>query len=91
MILNIYYLLLTGKTYTIVGTDSEPGIIPRALEYLFKSLEKFKKYSSIKPHNFGSVVFLNKDESAAEKKLLQNIISAFSSNQDNKKHIKTYK
>ncbi|KAJ7403633.1 Kinesin-like protein KIF19 [Willisornis vidua] len=29
----------TGKTYTMLGTDSEPGIYSRALEDLFKGLE----------------------------------------------------
>lgn len=28
----------SGKTYTIVGTAEEPGIIPRSLEYIFRTL-----------------------------------------------------
>jgi len=29
----------TGKSYTVVGTPSEPGLVPRALEVIFTSFE----------------------------------------------------
>ena len=43
-----------GKTYTLLGTDSQPGIIPRSIELIYSSLNctlapwyKPKRYSSV--------------------------------------------
>lgn len=39
------YTLLTygasgsGKTYTLMGTEESPGLIPRSLEYVFKVVD----------------------------------------------------
>ncbi|CAG9831820.1 unnamed protein product [Diabrotica balteata] len=42
----------SGKTFTIVGTPEEPGLIPRALEYLFRSVPKLshKPYVQLLPN-----------------------------------------
>lgn len=29
----------SGKTYTVMGTVNSPGLVPRALEYLFKLVD----------------------------------------------------
>ena len=35
-VLMAYGISAAGKTYTIEGTRNEPGLLPRALDYLFE-------------------------------------------------------
>jgi len=39
-VLMAYGITASGKTYTIEGTRSSPGVLPRALTHLFEELEK---------------------------------------------------
>ena len=52
----------SGKTYTMSGTPSDPGIIPRAVEQIFASINLLTASQSIdsSPANSTSVVFLVK-------------------------------
>jgi hypothetical protein len=45
----IYYLYLTGagKTYTMLGTDDEPGIMARGLNDLFVEMERTRDANQI--------------------------------------------
>lgn len=36
-----------GKSYTMVGTEQEPGVIPRAVELIFKLLEEKKAHAGV--------------------------------------------
>lgn len=66
----------SGKTFTLIGTETEPGIIPRSLCYLFKSLKDVSEFPRWKPLSTGTVKYLSEQESMVEKvkhaKLLQN-------------------
>ncbi|XP_064456111.1 kinesin-like protein KIF20B [Ornithodoros turicata] len=53
----------SGKTYTMQGTFTHPGIIPRTLERLFKTIgSRTTENPCLKPEYFGSVVRLGKKE-----------------------------
>jgi hypothetical protein len=43
-----YGVTNSGKTYTITGTDAEPGVLPRALRYIARELEQRKAGSTDK-------------------------------------------
>lgn len=43
-----YGITGSGKTYTIVGTDEEPGMLPRAIETLFELQSKIRENSMLK-------------------------------------------
>lgn len=68
----------TGKTYTIVGTPDQPGIIPRALEYMFRSLPELPEVPEIKPLPSGEVQFLKKENYQFIKHRKSAILSAAS-------------
>lgn len=44
-----------GKTYTIIGNNTEPGIIPRSLEYLFRSVPSVSASPRFIPLDNGQV------------------------------------
>lgn len=64
----------SGKTFTLIGTDAEPGIIPRSLNYLFKSLKHVAEFPKWKPLSTGAVKALSYEESMLEKKKQANIL-----------------
>lgn len=41
-----YGVTNSGKTYTITGTDTEPGVLPRALRFIARELERRKTGSA---------------------------------------------
>ncbi|CAH1993418.1 unnamed protein product [Acanthoscelides obtectus] len=52
----------SGKTFTIVGTADEPGIIPRALEYIFRTIKGVGFKDDIKPLPAQQVRQMSKEE-----------------------------
>ena len=56
-------LSASGKTYTVTGPPSDPGILPRSLDVIFNSIDHQQLSSvSVKPKHFSEVVYLSKDE-----------------------------
>lgn len=82
----------SGKTYTIVGTAEEPGLIPRALEYVFRSLPPLPDEPNIKLKSNGTIIrkgdsnFPKNDRSFRE-----HLLRSVSSFSDYNQHIKTYR
>ncbi|KAF5300291.1 hypothetical protein FQA39_LY11148 [Lamprigera yunnana] len=77
----------SGKTYTIVGNANQPGIIPRALESLFRSLPHLSPQPTIKPVQSGGIRKLLKDEGETEKSLKDNLLKDLT---DINQHLKVY-
>ncbi|GLV32118.1 subito [Carabus blaptoides fortunei] len=80
----------SGKTYTILGTATNPGIIPRALEYMFRTLPPIDEVPILKPTESGDVELLEMSARRAELNLRNNFLNS-SSTKDRSLHIKTYK
>ncbi|XP_056635614.1 kinesin-like protein subito [Diorhabda sublineata] len=76
----------SGKTYTIVGTPEEPGLIPRALEYVFKSLPKVSIEPEIKPLPNGTTQNITKDMMVENEKYKNWIVNSI----DQSSHVNTY-
>ncbi|XP_076269414.1 kinesin-like protein subito [Rhynchophorus ferrugineus] len=64
----------SGKTFTLIGTPDEPGIIPRSIKYLFASLPTLENYPQVKLLANGQVVSLNEDQKLKEKLLCSSIL-----------------
>lgn len=61
----LLYMLCSGKTYTVTGTPSDPGILPRSLDVIFNSIDHHQLSTvSVKPKHFSEVAYLSKDEAA---------------------------
>lgn len=86
------YLFIVGKTYTIVGTAEEPGIIPRALEYVFRSLPSLSDEPNIKLKSDGIIV--RRGEASFprnDKSIRDHLLKSVSSFSDFNQHIRTYR
>lgn len=68
-----------GKTYTITGTSSDPGILPRSLDVIFNSVEQ-RHFSSVdlKPRHFSDVVILSKEDGESERRRKEEILNKVS-------------
>ncbi|KAK4871724.1 hypothetical protein RN001_015848 [Aquatica leii] len=64
-----------GKTYTMVGNSNEPGIIPRSLEFLFRTLPNLAQLPSIKPTPTGKILRLSNSDSSNEYLITNNLLS----------------
>ncbi|CAH0561252.1 unnamed protein product [Brassicogethes aeneus] len=78
-----------GKTYTIIGTASNPGLVPRTLEYLFGTIPQLSQAIKVKPNWNGSISTLNDSEMREEKHNRTEMLS-FAQTSDNLVHLKTY-
>ncbi|KAG5899545.1 hypothetical protein JTB14_008231 [Gonioctena quinquepunctata] len=79
----------SGKTFTIVGTPAEPGLIPRALEYIFRTLPKMDDQPPVKPLPNGSTTILDHSMLRFEKSNKSTILNA--TVPDKATHTKTYR
>ncbi|KAK4880300.1 hypothetical protein RN001_008446 [Aquatica leii] len=80
----------SGKTFTIVGTSEEPGIIPRSLEYLFRTLPTLPEVPLIKPNASGGISYMTEDDCLKDKMDRQILLSKHK-NVDCALHKQTYK
>ncbi|XP_022908941.1 kinesin-like protein subito [Onthophagus taurus] len=78
-----------GKTFTIVGSGEDPGVIPRALEYLFGSLPQLSDCPKVKPTVTGAVTSLSSSLCDLERTTRNSLLTALNSIED-KQHIHTY-
>lgn len=86
----IHSLLYLGKTFTIVGTVSEPGIIPRTLEYLFRTVPNLSEMPLVKPTQCGKVAILDKLSSQREINIRNELLSIARTTID-ERHTDTYR
>ncbi|XP_045464734.1 kinesin-like protein subito [Harmonia axyridis] len=70
----IYGAPAAGKTFTTLGTEEEPGFIPRTLEYLFNTLPKLPSVAPIKPTAEGKVIKLSLEQINLEQELKREIL-----------------
>ncbi|RZC40898.1 kinesin-like protein subito [Asbolus verrucosus] len=80
----------SGKTFTVIGTDEEPGVVPRSLEYLFRTLPQLSKNPVAKPLPAGNITLLNDSDWRKERQFRKNLLNASSSLMDKTQHVKTY-
>ncbi|VEN61455.1 unnamed protein product, partial [Callosobruchus maculatus] len=66
----------SGKTFTIVGTADEPGIIPRALEYIFRTIKAIGFKDDIKPLPAQQVHQMSKEELLTANKIKISLLNA---------------
>ncbi|KAB7501669.1 Kinesin-like protein KIF20A [Armadillidium nasatum] len=65
----------SGKTYTIQGTNSNPGLLPRTLDTLFNIIgEQQYMKNDLKPQHFCGVVRLNQKDIAKEEELKEQLL-----------------
>ncbi|XP_044252288.1 kinesin-like protein subito isoform X2 [Tribolium madens] len=66
----------SGKTFTVTGTQEKPGIVPRSLDYLFRSLPRLPSNPPAKPTPAGTVKPLSESESKKEKLLCKHLLDS---------------
>ncbi|KYB27152.1 subito [Tribolium castaneum] len=81
----------SGKTFTVIGTDEEPGIVPRSLEYLFRTLPQLMSDPAAKPSPAGNVTLLSDSDCKKEKLLCRNLLNSSSAVGDRMQHVRIYK
>ncbi|CAH1119553.1 unnamed protein product [Phaedon cochleariae] len=79
----------SGKTFTIVGTPEEPGLIPRALEYIFRTLPDLDDKPKVKPLSNGTTQELDANLLRIEKYNKSAVLNATLI--DKTVHVKTYR
>ncbi|XP_044755830.1 kinesin-like protein KIF20A isoform X2 [Coccinella septempunctata] len=85
-----YGVSSSGKTYTIVGTAAEPGVVPRSLEYLFRTLPVLSKVPTVKPMPYGKIVKLTDEQIQREIDLKEELLNFNWPNSARSEHINTY-
>ena len=71
-----FFLPPIGKTYTVTGTPSDPGILPRSLDVIFNSIDQQQLSSvSVKPKHFSELVHLSKEEASEMNTHRENILN----------------
>ncbi|XP_050413395.1 kinesin-like protein KIF20A, partial [Patella vulgata] len=78
-----YGVTSSGKTYTIQGKQSDAGILPRALDVLFNSINN-KQLSgmNLKPKMFMDVAKLTAEQEEAERKIKDRIMQMSTEDDD---------
>ena len=65
-----------GKTYTVTGTATEPGILPRSLDLIFNSVSPHQLSSlQLRPRYFSEAVYLTEEETEKEQAKKDEILS----------------
>lgn len=81
----------SGKTYTIVGTECNPGVIPRALEYLFRSLPPLDSVAKVQAMENGSIKHLSLADQINARDTKEGLIKYFDKQSTAHMHKETYK
>ncbi|MFT7807231.1 kinesin-like protein KIF20B [Arapaima gigas] len=73
-----YGITNAGKTFTFIGPDGDGGILPRALNVIFNSIEdRIYTQMNIKPHRCRDYIRLTKDQQDEEATNKRNIMRLF--------------
>ncbi|KAG7203925.1 hypothetical protein KM043_016945 [Ampulex compressa] len=78
----------SGKSYTLQGTTTSPGILPRALEFIFSNITP-EVIPSYKPVHHCDIIALNALEHAQEIDIKTKLLTFGS--MDKRHHLNTYK
>ena len=72
-----FKLITAGKTYTVTGTPTNPGLLPRTLDVVFNSVQDQKLLTDVKfrPKHYSEVMYLNDDELEREQQLKDTILN----------------
>ncbi|CAD5113019.1 DgyrCDS2221 [Dimorphilus gyrociliatus] len=69
-----YGVTNSGKTYTIQGDSTNPGLLPRSIDIIFNTLhDSIDKEPKIRPTMFSDVVYLSAAQLQAEIKLREDV------------------
>ena len=70
---------ISGKTYTVTGTPTDPGILPRSVDVIFNSIDQQQlSHVLVKPRHFSEVVYLSKEEASAMEVCKENTLNKVS-------------
>lgn len=65
-----------GKTYTVTGPHSDPGILPRSLDVIFNSIEAKQLMNvATKPKYYSEVTYLSEEDKEEEQKIKEKILN----------------
>ncbi|KAI9485564.1 MAG: kinesin motor domain-containing protein [Benjaminiella poitrasii] len=67
-----YGVTNSGKTYSIMGTRQQPGLLPRTLDVIFNSIDDYKSEAKLKPF-MHSLVQLYEEETSENRDILSHI------------------
>ena len=72
---------IPGKSYTVTGTPTEPGLLPRALDVIFNSLDLQQQLSDVKvrPERFAELRYLQNREAEKEEQWKEDVLNKVSS------------
>ncbi len=72
-----YVIVDTGKTHTVSGSPSDPGLLPRMLDVVFNSVQDGKLLTEVKfkPKHYSEVSYLDPEELVAERTTKKNILA----------------
>jgi len=65
----------SGKTYTVFGTRTDPGLVPRALNFLFAGKKGSNTSIQFKTNDFNIILKLSNFNNHAEMSLKKKLIS----------------
>lgn len=80
----------SGKTYTMLGKDHEPGLIPRSLEYIFKTIPVMNLNAVLKPMPDGSIIHLDRTMYKNELQKTQHVLT-YLNKHDRHNHLLFYR
>lgn len=70
-----YGVTNSGKTHTILGTVTDPGILPRCLGVIFNTVgDKLYQGQLLKPKNYSELRFLSKEEQKLDKEFKESLM-----------------
>ncbi|XP_041866568.1 kinesin-like protein KIF20B isoform X2 [Melanotaenia boesemani] len=73
-----YGVTNAGKTFTFLGPDADPGVLPRSLDVVFSSIgEQIFSGMSIKPQRCREFVRLSEEQQAKEAAFKRNLLRQF--------------
>ena len=80
ILLHFVLLLILGKSYTITGVPAEPGLLPRALDAIFNSINLQQQLSGVKvrPERFSEVRYIGGRDLEREQQWKENILNMVS-------------
>ncbi|XP_050300141.1 kinesin-like protein subito isoform X2 [Anthonomus grandis grandis] len=79
-----------GKTFTMVGTADQPGIIPRSLDYLFRTIGNGGK-PTVQPYQNNNILLLTESEINRNINNLEAILQNPHTVHETDVHIRTYR
>lgn len=71
---------ISGKSHTVTGTPTEPGLLPRALDVIFGSLDPQQQLSQVEvyPERFAELRYLKDSEVEREQQWKNNVLNLVS-------------